>query len=145
MKLFTLPYLGKTTGFTLFFLLLFHIARSQVTLTLDYKVKAPSPSSVKSGEYRAMQPDYTISGTTAPNTARAKIRIPLPDLIENLTGFVGTSHAPANNFVFTNTPRAKKLTINFINSVPTGANGILELQLQTTKDAIPAIAPKNNA
>lgn len=110
---------------------------AQVTLTLDYKVKAPAPSSVKSGEYWTMQLDYAISSTTIPNISGVKIEIPLPDLIQNVTGFVGTSHAPASNFVFTNTPGAKKLTINFINPVPTGSTGVLEFKMRTMNGATP--------
>ncbi len=110
---------------------------AQVILTLDYKVKTPAPSSVKSGEYWAMQLDYAISSTTSPNISGVKIEIPLPDFIENLTGFVGTSHAPASNFVFTNTPGAKKLTINFVNPVATGSSGVLEFQIRTMNGATP--------
>jgi len=122
---------------SLLFILSCFGANAQVSLTLDYKVKALAPTSVKSGEYWTMQLDYAISSTTIPNISGVKIEIPLPDLIENLTGFVGTTHAPAGNFVFTGTPGAKKLTVNFTDPVATGSSGVLEFQMRTMNGATP--------
>lgn len=110
---------------------------AQVTLNLEYMVKAPAPSSVKAGEYWAMQLDYSMSSTTSPNISGVKIEIPLPDFIQNVNSFVGTTHAPASNFVFTNTPGSKKLTINFVDPVATGSNGVLEFQIATANGSVP--------
>jgi hypothetical protein len=69
--------------------------------------------------------DYAISSTTGSATGVQAI-VNLPDWIYNVSDFVGTVHAPVSNFVFSNTPGSKKLTINFVSPLSSGSTGVLE-------------------
>ncbi|AYQ35785.1 SdrD B-like domain-containing protein [Runella sp. SP2] len=137
MKSFTIPFICKTVGFMLFFGFWVNIAHSQVTLSLDYKAKAGTPDTVLSGQFWTMQLDYSISSTTAPNVSGVKIEVAVPDFINSMEGLSGTTQAPLANFSFNNTPGAKKLTITFVNPVPTGSTGVLEFRMRSTNGATP--------
>ena len=110
-------------------------ARAQVTISLDYKEKN-NLTTVQSGDKYTLQLDYSVSSTTG-NASNVKAVINLPDNIYTVGEFVGTTHAPVANFVFTNTVGAKKLTINFINPVPSGSTGVLEFIVRTNNLTTP--------
>jgi len=71
-----------------------------------------------------MQLDYSVSSTTG-NATGVKAEINLPDWVYGVSNFVGTVHVPVANFVFTNTPGSKKLTINFVSPLASGSTGVL--------------------
>ena len=110
-------------------------AKAQVTISLDYKEKN-NLTTVQSGDKYTLQLDYSVSSTTG-NASNVKAVINLPDNIYTVGEFVGTTHAPVANFVFTNTVGAKKLTINFINPVPSGSTGVLEFIVRTNNLTTP--------
>ena len=110
-------------------------AKAQVTLSLQYTEK-DNTTTVLAGNLYTMQLNYSVSSTTG-NASGVKAVINLPDDIIDVTGFVGTTHAPIANFVFDNTPGAKKITINFIEPVPSGSTGVLEVGLILNNGVIP--------
>ncbi|MDF7819382.1 SdrD B-like domain-containing protein [Runella sp. MFBS21] len=137
MKHYILLYYLKPTYCMLLFWLLAIGAQSQVVLTLDYQAAAGTPTSVPSGQYWTMKLNYSVSSTTG-SASGVKITIPMPDYVDDeLSGISGTTHAPAGNFVFTTTPGAKKLTINFIDPVPSGSTGVLEFQMRSRNGYTP--------
>ncbi|MBK8054871.1 MAG: hypothetical protein IPK35_16775 [Saprospiraceae bacterium] len=99
-------------------------AYSQVTINLVYSEKN-NLTTIQSGDKFCMQLDYAISSTTG-NATGVKAEINLPDWIVGVRDFVGTGHAPVSNFIFSNTPGSKKLTINFISPLSSGSAGVLE-------------------
>ncbi|MBK8054866.1 MAG: hypothetical protein IPK35_16750 [Saprospiraceae bacterium] len=99
-------------------------AYSQVTINLVYSEKN-NLTTIQSGAKYCMQVDYAISSTTGSATG-VKAVINLPDWIHSVSDFVGTVHAPVGNFVFSNTPGSKKLTINFVSPLSSGSTGVLE-------------------
>ena len=117
-----------------FFTALLNPIQAQVVVGLDYYAKEGTLASIPSGQYWTMKLRYTISSTTG-SASGVKIVVNIPDYIYDTSAFVGTVHAPASNFVFSNTPGAKKLTINFVDPVVSGANGILEFAMRTTNGA----------
>lgn len=82
------------------------------------------------GGQLSMQMKYSASSTTT-SIAGAKLVINLPDQIIAADSYVGTVHAPVSNFAFSNTAGAKKLTITFIDPLPSGSNGTLGVRLFT--------------
>lgn len=104
-------------------------AKAQVTLSLTYTEKN-NLTTIETGATYTMQLNYSVSSTTG-NASGVKIEIPMPDYVFSVNNFVGTTHAPIANFVFNNTVGAKKLTINFVNPVPSGSNGVLEFSIVT--------------
>ena len=110
-------------------------AKAQVTISLDYKEKNDL-TTVQSGDKYTLQLNYSVSSTTG-NASNVKAVINLPDNIYTVGEFVGTTHAPVANFVFTNTVGAKKLTITFINPVPSGSTGVLEFIVRTNNLTTP--------
>jgi len=117
-------------------LLLTSYIHAQVTLVLDYKLKTGELDTVPSGKYWTMQLDYAVSSTTG-SASGVKIEIPVPDYINDASGFVGTVHAPTSNFVWSGTAGAKKLTITFVDPVAAGSTGTLEFKLRTTNGITP--------
>jgi hypothetical protein len=102
---------------------------AQVTISLDYSEKN-SLTSVQSGDLYTMQLDYSVSSTTGNATGVTAV-INLPDNIYGLANYVGTVHAPISNFVFDDTPGAKKLTITFVSPLASGSTGVLEFGIRT--------------
>ncbi len=100
-------------------------AKAQVTVSLQYTEKN-NTTTLPAGAIYTMRLDYSISSTTG-NASGVKAVVNLPDYIIDALNFAGTTHAPAANFVFDNTPGAKKVTINFIDPVPSGSTGVLEV------------------
>ncbi|QMW04464.1 hypothetical protein [Spirosoma foliorum] len=96
-------------------------AKAQVTVSLQYTEKN-NATTVAAGWQYSMQLDYSISSTTG-NASGVKAVINLPDYIVNAGNFVGTVHAPAANFVFDNTPGAKKNNHQFHRSCTLGFYG----------------------
>ncbi|WP_162793559.1 SdrD B-like domain-containing protein [Runella rosea] len=135
MKLSILSFSKNTAYFAILFCLFVGVAQSQVVLTLDYKEKN-NLTTIQSGDKYTLQLDYSVSSTTG-NASNVKAVINLPDNIYTVGEFVGTTHAPVANFVFTNTVGAKKLTINFINPVPSGSTGVLEFIVRTNNLTTP--------
>ncbi|WP_310589118.1 SdrD B-like domain-containing protein, partial [Runella aurantiaca] len=117
------------------FCLFASVAQSQVVLTLDYKEKN-SLTTIEAGDKYCLQLDYSISSTTG-NASGVKAVINLPDNIYGVSDFVGTTHAPVANFVFTNTVGAKKLTITFVDPLPSGSTGVLEFCVRTNNLTTP--------
>jgi uncharacterized repeat protein (TIGR01451 family) len=109
---------------------------AQVVLSLDHQVKAGMPASTLSGVFWTMQLNYSVSSTTG-SASGVKITIDLPDYIYTAEGMVGTIHAPVGNFVYSGTTGAKKLTITFIDPVPSGSTGVLEYRLRTLNGYTP--------
>jgi len=103
--------------------------RAQVTISLDYREKN-SLTSVQAGDLYIMQLDYSVSSTTG-NATNVSAVINLPDNIYGLGNYVGTVHAPSSNFVFDDTPGAKKLSISFISPLASGSTGVLEFGIRT--------------
>jgi len=97
---------------------------SQVTINLVYSEKN-NLTTIQSGAKYCMQVDYAISSTTGSATGVQAV-INLPDWIHSVSDFVGTVHAPVSNFVFSNTPGSKRLTINFVSPLSSGSTGVLE-------------------
>lgn len=104
-------------------------ANTQVTLSLTYTEKN-NLTTIETGATYTIQLNYAVSSTTG-NASGVKIDIPMPDYVFSVRDFIGTTHAPIANFVFNNTVGAKKLTINFVNPVPSGSNGVLEFSIIT--------------
>ena len=126
---------------TIFFIILAFMgvisnAHAETVLTLDYQAKAGTPTSILSGQFWTMQLNYAVSSTTG-SASGVKIIIPLPDEIHEATSFTGTSHAPSNNFVFDGTPGSKKLSITFVEPLPSGSTGVLEFALRSQNGTIP--------
>ena len=103
----------------------------------SYSTFTPGLTTVQSGEYWEMALNYTISDTQTGSVSGVVATISLPDFINDATGFVGTDHALASSFVFNNTPGNKKLTINFVDNVPTGSSGVLRFKIRTTNGITP--------
>lgn len=123
-------------GLILTFFMVFQArASAQVILSLQYKEKN-NVTTLPAGQLYTMQLDYSVSSTTG-NASGVQAVIHLPDNIIDVANFAGTTHAPAGNFVFDNTPGAKKLTINFIEPVPSGSTGVLEVGLILNNGTIP--------
>ena len=110
-------------------LLFVNYSKGQVTLSLTYTEKN-GVTSLPTGDFYTMQLNYSVSSTTG-NATGVKIEIPIPDYAFDVNNFVGTVHAPISNFVFNNTPGAKKLTINFVSPLASGSNGVLEFRITT--------------
>lgn len=119
----------RTTAIIGFMLLFVNCIKAQVTLSLTYTEKN-GLTTIPTGAYYTMQLNYAVSSTTG-NATGVKIEIPIPDYAFDVNNFVGTSHAPVGNFVFNNTPGAKKLTINFVSPLASGSNGVLEFRITT--------------
>ena len=110
--------------FTFLLICITSLLYCQVTINLVYSEKN-NLTTIQAGGKFCMQLDYAVSSTTgSANGVQAVIN--LPDYIFTISDIVGTVHAPASNFVFTDTPGAKKLTINFIDPLPSGSSGVLE-------------------
>ncbi len=125
------------------FLLSFTGINAQVTLSLAVTEKN-NQSIFLSGELPVIQLSYAISSVTG-NASGVKAVIQLPDAILGMENLLGTVHAPVANFVFTNTAGAKKVTITFIEPVPSGSTGILEVGLRLNNGSIPNGTPFNFA
>jgi uncharacterized repeat protein (TIGR01451 family) len=113
----------------------FTCVHAQVTLSLAVTEKN-NKSTFLAGEVPILQLAYSISSVTG-NASGVKAVIQLPDEIIGIQDLLGTIHAPIANFVFTNTVGAKKVTITFIEPVPSGSTGILELSLRLNNGTIP--------
>ncbi|GAB3991203.1 hypothetical protein GCM10028807_20800 [Spirosoma daeguense] len=109
--------------------------KAQVTLSLEY-TEQNNTTTMPAGGQLFMEMKYSASSTTTSITG-AKMVLNLPDQIIAADNFVGTTHAPVANFVFTNTPGAKKLEINFISPLPSGSNGTLNVRLYTANGNVP--------
>lgn len=103
--------------------------QAQVTLSLTYTEKN-GVTTIPSGDLYTMQVNYAVSSTTG-NATGVKALINLPDNIYGLSNYVGTVHAPVSNFVFDDTPGAKKLTITFVSPMASGSTGVLEFGIRT--------------
>ncbi|HNP52968.1 MAG TPA: SdrD B-like domain-containing protein, partial [Ferruginibacter sp.] len=102
---------------------------AQVVLSLNVQEKN-NQTSLLAGNQETLQLYYAVSSTTG-NAQGVKVTVSLPDNIYDVSNFVGSTHAPASNFVFSNITGNKKLTISFINPVASGSNGVLEFNLRT--------------
>ena len=109
-------------------------AQAQVTVSLDISEKN-GLTTVPAGKFITVKLNYSISSTTG-NANGVKAVLNLPDDVADATNFVGTNLAPASNFVFDNTFGAKKVTINFVDPVPSGSTGVLEIGVQLTNSTI---------
>lgn len=135
--------LSSTKSNTAFFGLIWFVAllltsfqtKAQVTLSLEY-TEQNNTTTMLAGNQLSMQMKYSASSTTTSITG-AKMVLNLPDQIIAADSYVGTVHAPISNFVFTNTPGAKKLTITFISPLPSGSNGTLGVRLFTANGNVP--------
>jgi large repetitive protein len=113
----------------------FTCVQAQVTLSLAVTEKN-SRNTFLAGDVPVLQLNYAVSSVTG-NASGVKVVLNLPDEILNMQNLLGTVHAPIANFVFTNTVGAKKVTITFINPVPSGSAGVLEIGLRTKNGVIP--------
>jgi large repetitive protein len=117
------------------FLMTVTCVQAQVTLSLAVTEKN-NQSTFLAGEVSILQLAYSISSVTG-NASGVKAVINLPDEIIGIQNLLGTVHAPVANFVFANTAGAKKITITFIEPVPSGSTGILEVGLRINNGSIP--------
>jgi uncharacterized repeat protein (TIGR01451 family) len=138
-KMFLLNERQKQNSMLFGFLLLCCSIQAQVTLSLAVTEKN-SKSVFLAGEAPLLQLAYSVSSVTG-NAAGVKAVIQLPDEIISIQNLLGTIHAPIANFVFTNTAGAKKVTITFVDPVPSGSTGILEIGLLLNNGSIPNGTP----
>ena len=102
---------------------------AQVVLSLNVQEKN-NQTSILAGNVETLQLYYAVSSTTG-NAQGVKVTVSLPDNIYDVSNFVGSTHAPTSNFVFSNITGNKKLTITFLSPVASGSNGVLEFNLRT--------------
>ena len=110
-------------------------AQAQVTISLQISER-DNLTTVPAGSFVTVRLNYSISSTTG-NATGVKAVLNLPDDVRNVANLVGTVHAPIGNFVFDGTPGAKKLTINFIEPVPSGSTGVIDIGAYFKNGTIP--------
>ena len=109
--------------------------QAQVTISLNI-TERDNLTTTPAGSLPTVRLNYSISSTTG-NATGVKAVLNLPDDIRSMENIVGTSLAPTSNFVFDGTPGAKKVTITFVDPVPSGSTGVIDIGVRFTNGTIP--------